>query len=228
MKDLKVSSDRKGRYYYDPDNPEKKYRSVSTVLNWGEPKSRANDGAKIGSICHYNILRNYTDEFIDIPTETPYWMNHEDVNNLIDDALEMWRNLELDEVVKEWIAVEKAIWWEGEIDGLVCYYAGRLDAIASFIDNQIRLVDIKTGDEYEKYPLQMGGYVQAYEQMTGAYINEVWITYLDIGSNWVKEAGRVFKRNPHKVPRVVVMNRQEIDEAIKNFNQKLKKVFGVE
>ena len=36
----------------------------------------------------------------------------------------MWQQLELEKVVVGWEAIEAAVWWEGELDGVVCAYAG--------------------------------------------------------------------------------------------------------
>lgn len=220
-----VSSDRKGRYYYRTSEPSKKFRSVSTVIHWGEPKGKSNDSSKIGTIAHYMILRNLTDDNIDVPTEMPYWSNREDVDGRIEDAIIMWQQLEMEKVVEKWIAIEKAIWFEGVIDGVPVFYAGRIDGLAEFVDAKIRLVDIKTGDEYSEYIKQMGGYVQAIEFCMHIYIDEVWINYLDVGGNWIQATGQYVKRNVDRVPRVVVYNREQIEEGIKLFNIDLLNVF---
>jgi hypothetical protein len=219
--DFKVSSDRKGRFYYRESEPSKRYRSVTTVLHWGLPKGKKSDAAAVGSIAHYQILRNYTDEFIEVPTDKPYWMESSEVNKKLEDCIRMWQMLELDDVVEEWLAVEKAVWFEGIIDNVNVMYAGRIDAIARFTDGRIRLVDIKTGDSYDDYPLQMAGYLQAIEYSLNLHIDECYICYLDIGSNWVKEAGKSFPRNPHNLPRIVVYHRAELEEYIRLFNEKL-------
>jgi len=111
------------------------------------------------------------------------------------------------------------------LDGVVCAYAGRLDGVATFCDGKRRLVDIKTGDEYDSYALQMAAYVQAYEFVTGLSVDEVWILYLDVGGYWNNDTKVYTPRNVDRNPRVVVMDRPLIEEKRKEFNGILKNIY---
>lgn len=124
-----------------------------------------------------------------------------------------------------WEAIEAAVWWEGELDGVVCAYAGRLDGVATFCDGKRRLVDIKTGDEYDSYALQMAAYVQAYEFVTGQHIDEVWILYLDVGGYWNNDTKVYTPRNVDRNPRVVVMDRPLLEDKMAEFNGILKGIY---
>ena len=88
------------------DHPDAKFYSVSTINRWGEPKIKANDAAKIGSLIHYNILDHYSRYYLgtplEVPLEHPYWTSSEEVNQKIEDAMWMWKDLELEDVVKSW------------------------------------------------------------------------------------------------------------------------------
>lgn len=222
--ELKMAYDKQGRYYYFENGP--KMYSVSTVLNWGKPKGRTSDMAKIGTIAHYHVWKQLTEEKMDRPTEVPHWMSIREANEKIEDVLMMWGQLELEKIVKKWIAIEEAVYWTGEIDGIKCWYAGRLDGIADCFDDIVRMTDLKCGDEYEYYGQQVAAYIQAYEQMyPEVYIGEAWNIYCDVGCNYVKETNTTYDRNPRRVPRIKVWNREEIDREMVIFNNKLKKIF---
>ena len=227
---LLVGSDRKhGRYYYWSDNPKKKMYSVSTICHWNDEPIKAGDAAKIGTLGHYVVLNGIAKKYLgvnlDIPGDNPYWTGPEEVSQKLDDVVAMWQQLELEKVVVGWEAIEAAVWWEGELDGVVCAYAGRLDGVANFCDGKRRLVDIKTGDEYDSYALQMAAYVQAYEFVTGLSVDEVWILYLDVGGYWNNDTKVYTPRNVDRNPRVVVMDRPLIEEKRKEFNGILKNIY---
>lgn len=229
---LLVGSDRKhGRYYYWSDNPRKKMYSVSTICHWNDEPIKAGDAAKIGTLGHYVVLNGLAQKYLgreailDIPGDNPYWTEPEEVSQKLDDIVAMWQQLELEKVVVGWEAIEAAVWWEGELDGVVCAYAGRLDGVATFCDGKRRLVDIKTGDEYDSYALQMAAYVQAYEFVTGLSVDEVWILYLDVGGYWNNDTKVYTPRNVDRNPRVAVMERPEIEEKMVEFNGILKGIY---
>lgn len=227
---LLVGSDRKhGRYYYWSDNPKKKMYSVSTICHWNDEPIKAGDAAKIGTLGHYVVLNGIAKKYLgvnlDIPGENPYWAGPEEVSQKLDDVVAMWQQLELEKVVVGWEAIEAAVWWEGELDGVVCAYAGRLDGVANFCDGKRRLVDIKTGDEYDSYALQMAAYVQAYEFVTGQHIDEVWILYLDVGGYWNNDTKVYTPRNVDRNPRVVVMDRPLLEDKMVEFNGILKGIY---
>ena len=227
---LLVGSDRKhGRYYYWSDNPKKKMYSVSTICHWNDEPIKAGDAAKIGTLGHYVVLNGIAKKYLgmnlDIPGENPYWTGPEEVSQKLDDVVAMWQQLELEKVVVGWEAIEAAVWWEGELDGVVCAYAGRLDGVANFCDGKRRLVDIKTGDEYDSYALQMAAYVQAYEFVTGLSVDEVWILYLDVGGYWNNDTKVYTPRNVDRNPRVVVMDRPLLEDKMVEFNGILKGIY---
>ena len=227
---LLVGSDRKhGRYYYWSDNPKKKMYSVSTICHWNDEPIKAGDAAKIGTLGHYVVLNGIAKKYLgvnlDIPGENPYWAGPEEVSQKLDDVVAMWQQLELEKVVVGWEAIEAAVWWEGELDGVVCAYAGRLDGVANFCDGKRRLVDIKTGDEYDSYLLQMAAYVQAYEFVTGLSVDEVWILYLDVGGYWNNDTKVYTPRNVDRNPRVVVMDRPLLEDKMVEFNGILKGIY---
>lgn len=226
---LLMSSDKAGRFYYYENCPDRKYRSVSTILHWGQPKGKASDAAKIGTWAHYWVFSLATGWDLDVPTDNPYWTSVREVSQKIEDVLMMWGNLKLDEIVDEWIAVEEAIVWEGDLDGIPCWYAGRLDGIARCKDGKLRMMDLKCGDEYPEYGMQLAGYVQGWEQMhPDMPIGEAWNIYCDVGSNYIRATNERFQRNPYKVPRIRVWAREEIDIEMKKFNEKVKNVFIIQ
>ena len=229
MAELLVRKDKRGRFYCWSDRPTRKMYSVSTICHWNDEPIKAGDAAKIGTLGHYVVLNGIAKKYLgvnlDIPGENPYWTDPEEVSQKLDDVVAMWQQLELEKVVVGWEAIEAAVWWEGELDGVVCAYAGRLDGVANFCDGKRRLVDIKTGDEYDSYLLQMAAYVQAYEFVTGLNIDEVWITYLDIGGYWNNDTKVYTPRNVDRNPRVVVMERPEIEKKMVEFNGILKGVY---
>jgi hypothetical protein len=203
--------------------------SVSTICHWNDGPIKAGDAAKIGTLGHYVVLNGIAKKYLgvnlDIPGENPYWTSSEEVSQKLDDIVMMFQQLELEKVITVVDAVEMAVWWEGEVDGVWCSYAGRLDWVACFIDAKRRLLDIKTGDEYESYMLQMAAYVQAYEFVTGQHIDEVWILYLDVGGYWNNDTKVYTPRNVDRNPRVVVMDRPLIEEKRKEFNGILKNIY---
>jgi hypothetical protein len=202
---------------------------VSTICHWNDEPIKAGDAAKIGTLGHYVVLNGIAKKYLgvnlDIPGENPYWTGPEEVSQKLDDVVMMWQQLELEKVVVGWEAIEAAVWWEGELDGVMCAYAGRLDGVANFCDGKRRLVDIKTGDEYDSYALQMAAYVQAYEFVTGLSVDEVWILYLDVGGYWNNDTKVYTPRNVDRNPRVVVMDRPLIEEKRKEFNGILKNIY---
>ena len=227
---LLVGSDRKhGRYYYWSDNPKKKMYSVSTICHWNDEPIKAGDAAKIGTLGHYVVLNGIAKKYLgvnlDIPGENPYWAGPEEVSQKLDDVVAMWQQLELEKVVVGWEAIEAAVWWEGELDGVVCAYAGRLVGVANFCDGKRRLVDFKTVDEYDSYALQMAAYVQAYEFVTGLSVDEVWILYLDVGGYWNNDTKVYTPRNVDRNPRVVVMDRPLLEDKMVEFNGILKGIY---
>lgn len=229
---LLVGSDRKhGRYYYWSDNPRKKMYSVSTICHWHDDPIKAGDAAKIGTLGHYIILNGLAQKYLgrdatlDIPGDNPYWASSEEVSQKLDDIVAMFQQLELEKVITAIDAIEMAVWWEGEIDGVWCSYAGRLDWVARFIDGKRRLLDLKSGDEYDSYMLQMAAYVQAYEFVTGQHIDEVWLLYLDVGGHWNNETKEYTPRNVDRNPRVVVMDRPLLDSKKAEFNGILKGIY---
>ena len=203
--------------------------SVSTICHWNDEPIKAGDAAKIGTLGHYVVLNGIAKKYLgvnlDIPGENPYWAGPEEVSQKLDDVVAMWQQLELEKVVVGWEAIEAAVWWEGELDGVVCAYAGRLDGVANFCDGKRRLVDIKTGDEYDSYALQMAAYVQAYEFVTGQHIDEVWILYLDVGGYWNNDTKVYTPRNVDRNPRVVVMDRPLLEDKMVEFNGILKGIY---
>jgi len=229
MANLLVGKNKNGRYYYWSDNPARKMYSVSTICHWNDAPIKAGDAAKIGTLGHYIVLNGIAQKYLktnlDIPGDNPYWTASEEVSQKLDDIVEMWQHLELEKVVTQWEAVEMAVWWEGEIDGVKCAYAGRLDGVANFCDGKRRLLDLKTGDEYDSYVLQLSAYTQAYEFVTGNHIDEAWILYLDVGGYWNNDTKVYTPRNVNRDPRVVVLDRLTIDKNIEEFNKMLKNIY---
>ena len=131
----------------------------------------------------------------------------------------------MEKVITAVDAVEMAVWWEGEVDGVWCSYAGRLDWVARFVDDKRRLLDLKTGDEYDSYALQMAAYVQAYEFVTGQHIDEAWLLYLDVGGHWNNETKEYTPRNVDRNPRAVVMDRPLLESKMIEFNGILKGIY---
>jgi hypothetical protein len=174
------------------------YSSVTTILNGFNPKSQSftNDYAQLGTRAHYEILGLYKE--MEEPDVTYTRFTEKEVNQKLDLAYEMWSTVDVGDVIDVEMAVR---------DDIYCY-AGRLDMITE-IDGKVTMVDLKTGNYYAKYPLQIAAYCRAYE----GDVDQALIVRLDLNLD----------RNPDSDVDLIWYNRKELDKHEKKFCEKAEK-----
>jgi len=191
------------RWYIDSETGQK-VPSVTSVTAIASPfKGRPGNAAKIGSLIHFNILKNYTNKALPLPRDFLWNIADEEVHGRIASALRMWKDLavELRDVVVEDIVFNTEYG-----------YAGRVDRHGW--DCGMRTVDeIKTGAWYDHYWLQGAAYAKA----IGA--EQVRFIMLDTNA----------ERNPLRVGRVITMGSdgiahhfEEFLRLLERFNETLK------
>lgn len=181
-----------GRVYKFGD---KVYPSVSTILGGFNPHQQewTNDFCTLGTRCHYEILGLYKEQ--EEPESIYSTFSRAEVNEKLDLAYEMWSKVDVGDVIDVEMAVH-----DDEYE-----YAGRLDMITE-IDNKLTMVDLKTGNYYAKYPLQISAYCRAYEED----VDQALVVRLDLNLN----------RNPDKLADLIWYSRAELDDYEKKFCEK--------
>jgi hypothetical protein len=188
-----------GEYYYANGNI---FPRVTSVFHGFQPCRKSNwtpDAATLGTMLHYLILSQYKDQY---RPETHIWkVEQDDVYEIRRSALCMWRK------IRDGIKVL-------EVELPVCHYypnyAGRLDMICE-MDEELYVGDIKTGNWYDYYDMQLSAYYQAAKRasvLQGRKIKGVAFFRLDIN----------LERNPEQVPAIVVRTLDELIEPLKGFN----------
>lgn len=193
--DEQVYSTPMGRLYRFGD---KYYASVTTILSGWNPKTQnfTNDYALLGTRAHYEILGLYKDmEEPDIYYST---FSEQEVNQKLDLAYDMWATVDIGNVIDVELAVR---------DDVNCY-AGRLDMLTK-IDGKTTLVDLKTGNYYNKYPLQ----IAAYSQACDIKVDQALIVRLDLNPD----------RNPDEEVDMIWYDRETLDENEAKFLEKARK-----
>ena len=110
-------------------------------------------------------------------------------------AYEMWAEVDVGNVIDVEMAVRDDVY----------EYAGRLDMITE-IDDKLTMVDLKTGNFYSKYPMQIAAYCRAYE----GDVEQALVVRLDLNLD----------RNPEKLADLIWYDREELDEHEAKFIEK--------
>ncbi|AZF90139.1 MAG: hypothetical protein BPH43C_15 [Phage 5P_1] len=160
------------------------YPSVTEIIRQASKfrDQRPGPSAAIGTYIHYHILKRYGR--VETPI-TPIWnVDEREVNSKIDRALQMWSQLKLDHDV---IGVER-VFYDDELR-----YAGRVDMLSKNEDEQY-VIEIKTGDFYEEYLMQ----IAAYMDLTNS--DRAMIILLDVNA----------QRNPNSMPNVIEVTKRDV------------------
>jgi hypothetical protein len=174
------------------------YPSVTTVLNGFNPNCQefSNDYAVLGTRCHYEILGLYRE--LDKPDSYYSRFSEKEVNEKLDRANDMWQTVDIGDVID----VEMAVYND------TVGYAGSLDMLTK-IQQKTTLVDLKTGNYYAKYPLQIAAYALACPQP----VEQALIVRLDLNLD----------RNPESLVDMIWYTREQLDEYEIKFCAKAKK-----
>jgi len=190
---------RNGSRIYINSETKIEYPSVTTITSLRNPfKGKPGNSAKIGTLIHHHILSQYASGILPAPNVRVWGLPQTEVEDRIQRALTMWRGLKFDEMFK-FTDVETLV-----IDD-VHRYAGRADGIGLDSDGNISVMDIKTGDFYDSYPMQGAAYAKA----VGA--SSVYFVRLDVNVD----------RNPDQTGVVHHMDNQAIEESFIEFKRLL-------
>lgn len=183
-----------GKRFYLDTTTGRKVPSVTTIINQNSPfKGKPGASAAIGSLIHYHILKNY-DPDLKFPTGDIWGVRDVDVDAKIESGLRMWQSIGPATYLED-AHIEDTI-FTGE-------YAGRVDAWGYDRDG-IRVVnEIKTGNFYPYYLLQGSAYARA---LDADYVRFIW---LDVDSR--------SDRNPEQIGRILIQDRESIDEYFVEF-----------
>lgn len=186
-----------GRIYINSET-KIEYPSVTTITSLKSPfKGKPGNSAKVGTLIHHTILSQYATGILPPPKVQIWGLPQSEVEDRIQRALTMWRNLEGFDFLFD--SVETLI--VNDEYG----YAGRADGIGSTPDAEVAVMDIKTGDFYDSYPMQGAAYAKA----TGA--TDCYFVQLDVS----------LARNPDQRGVVHHMGSQAIEEAFIEFKRLL-------
>lgn len=127
-----------------------KYPSVSDIL---KPFSRFKSkppgpAALLGTIIHYHILKKYAP--LSMPVGVRLFLDDKTANQRIDDALWCWREFEkahtIEPILVEQLLINRDL-----------KYLGKVDLYAK-VDGKPTVVEIKTGNVYDEYYVQLAAY----------------------------------------------------------------------
>jgi hypothetical protein len=191
MDDFEVIYKNNSRYYV---KDKKEFPSVTSVLHVKSPfKSKPGNAAKLGTLIHYNILKMYSSEPLDIPCEILWKMEATEITDRIQAALIMWRDMNFQFKFRN---IETVI-FDNELG-----VAGRLDADGYDSDNMLSVLDIKTGLDYgTQYDMQLAVYAKA----IGA--ERAYLAFLDTRED----------RNPSKTGKIRRLDKPDLDTAYDKF-----------
>lgn len=179
------------RYYMDTETG-RKVPSVTSVTSLSSPfKGRPGNAAKIGSLCHYHILKTM-EPSLEIPRDFLWNISDYEVHDRITASLKMWKELKLD--VTE-VSIENIIF--NDTYG----YAGRVDRSGYDMDGNYTIDEIKTGNFYDYYKLQGAAYAKT--------LDADQVRFIMLDSN--------VERNPERKGRVIIMNPEDINTSFEEF-----------
>ena len=169
-----------------------KYPSVTTIMSHGKKFNGSSPAMSIGTLVHYHILKRYSKNLLPKPTDHIWNTSRQEVVGRVRRCLDMWENLNLN---INPICVETA---------LFCHdprYAGRMDMLA-WVDNDLVLIDIKTGQHYPKHVIQAAAYWHALNRKP-----QVWFISLD----------SIIERNPSQEASIKQFNDYELEKGWEKF-----------
>jgi len=177
------------------------YPGITSVLNGFKIKKSdwVHDAAKIGTICHNDISKRRDGKAID--KEIMIWtVPQKEVYAAIRRFRQMWARINVTP-----IDVEIPIIY-ADPDNKYIRYSSRIDLIYKQ-DGYGVLSDIKTGNWYDHYPMQLAA---AYQAVKDEYdIQRCSILRCDINLD----------RNPDAIPEVILFDIPAIEELIPEFNK---------
>jgi len=174
------------------------YSSVTSILKGFKPGGQpfTTDYMSVGTLGHYECLLKHKPD-MEKPDVVFSFMDDDEINRRLDDITLMWNAIPRGKVLD----VEFVVYDPEN------RYAGRGDIIQK-IGRKIKLGDIKTGQFYKYYELQLGGY---YNAAKDAYkINEGELYILDSNPD----------RNPEKKPNVITYDKKQLEEFADKFIEK--------
>ncbi len=196
MEDFKVIS-RGGKRYYVKDGV--MFPSVTTIIKhrseFTDRGGFISNAARIGTLIHYAILKQFAPTPIEMPQETIWKVPPEVVYDKIKRAMMMYKGLNLDFQFED---VEVPVFYQQE--GM--RYAGRLDAVGVY-KGERAILDLKSGMDYSYYNLQMGAYANA----VGAEM--AFLVFLDTNET----------RNPSGNARVKVLDKGDLKNGYVEFKE---------
>jgi hypothetical protein len=179
------------------------YPSVTSVLKGWHPgnKPYSTDYMSVGTLGHHEALLEYKPD-MEYPEVLFNTMSDEEINLKLDAINLMWNSIK--PLPKDVINVEFVVY------NPKFGYAGRGDIIHKS-PGKIILGDIKTGQFYNYYGLQLGGY---YEAAKDTYDIEAGQLYI-LDSN--------LERNPGKKVQTITYDKDQLEEFGKKFCVKAEK-----
>ena len=190
-----------GRVYFDKDGVA--YGSVTQTLKGFKPKVSQWAGwqAKLGTLCHLDISRRYKDQ----PIEELFFYDVQQAEIFagLRNFRRMWSAIKIP--VDSVIAVEMALSFKGEGKDEGVRYAGTGDIVFER-EGLTYFGDIKTGNYYDTYPLQMAAYYQAAKELYE--IDKIVILQCDVN----------LERNPERKPQLYIYDPEEMVPYVAQFN----------
>ena len=174
------------------------YPRVTSIFKGFTPirKSKwAPDAATLGTMLHYLILSKYKAHKLPV---TQIWkLPQDEVYAIRKSGLCMWHQ------IKDKIKV-----MDVEIPVYHCLpnYAGRIDMVCE-IEGKRYVGDIKTGNFYPYYPMQLAAYFQTIK--TKYDLDGAVIFHIDINQD----------RNPDKKPNIILYSKEELRKPLLEFNK---------
>lgn len=170
------------------------YTSVTTIQSGFKPNKTAfhSDYAAIGTRAHYEIFGLYRD--MESPKSSYQYFSTQDINSRLDSILSMWEQIHLDSVIDVEFVVSNNDY----------EFAGRGDIIAEK-DGEIVLGDVKTGNYYKHYDVQIGAYYLAAKRKYK----------IDKGALFMLDCN--VERNPSQAARIIWFTKDELISNAKKF-----------
>ena len=195
-----VEESKAGRFYCRKDKSGQvlKYPSVTTISSSGGKKysSGSSPAMSMGTLVHYHILRKYTTNKLTLPTEHIWNTPRSEVVGRVRRCLNMWEELKLP--IKP-ICVETAVFNTEDV-----LYAGRIDMLAR-LNNEVTLIDIKTGAHYDDHIIQASAYWNALNRKP-----KVAFIYLD----------GIIDRNPSQLANIQYFSESDLEAGYEIFLDK--------
>ena len=186
-----------GRFY---KSGKKTYGSVTSIISGFTPKKSTwvHDLAKVGTICHGQAAKEHIK--VDIEEIMIWTIPQKEVYSAMRRFRCMWKKINRIINIKH---VEIPVYYE---NGAI-KYGGRVDVIFEK-DGLIYLGDIKTGNWYDHYPMQLAAYYQAAKDIYN--IDKAAILHCDISLD----------RNPNSIPAFIDFSKRDMENLLPEFNDR--------